>query len=42
MENRLGSLGKREKEWNVMGMDYWLEWVERGFLKKLKCWSGYG
>ena len=36
MGNRLGSLGKHEKEWEGMGIDDGFEWVERGFLKRLK------
>ena len=31
MENRLGSLGKREKEWNVMGMVIGLNGLKEGF-----------
>ena len=42
MENRLGLHGKRKKEWKGMGVDDWFGWVERGVLKKLKSWSGYG
>ena len=42
MENRFELLGKRKKEWKGMGVDDWFGWVERGVLKKLKNWSGYG
>ena len=41
MENRLGSLGKHEKEWKWMGVDYLVGLVEMGVLKKLRSWSGY-
>ena len=42
MENRLGLLGKRKKEWRGMGVDDWIGWVEKGVAKKLRSWSGYG
>ena len=42
MENRLGLLGKNGKGWRGMGVDDLFEWVEKGFLKRLKSWSGYG
>ena len=42
MENRLELLRKRKKDWKGMRVDDWFEWVERGFFKKLKIWSGYG
>ena len=42
MENSLGLLGKRKEEWKGMGVDDWFGWVERGVLKKLKSWFGYG
>ena len=42
MGNRLELLGKRKKVWKGMGVDDWFGWVERGVLKKLKNWPGYG
>ena len=36
VENRLGLLGKHKKEWKRMGV------VEKGVLKNLRSWSGYG
>ena len=41
MESRWGLLGKHEKEWREMGIDDGVEWVERGVLKRRKCWSVY-
>ena len=42
VENRLGFIGKHKKEWKRMGVDDWMGWVEKGVLKKLRSWSGYG
>ena len=41
VENRLGLLGKRKKEWKWMGMDDLMGLVEKGVWKKLRSWSGY-
>ena len=41
VENRLGLLGKRRKEWKRMGMNDSMELAEKGGLKKLRSWSEY-
>ena len=41
VESRLGSLAKHKKEWKRMGVNYLMELVEKGVLKKLRSWSGY-
>ena len=42
MENRLGLLGKRKKEWKGMGVDDWIGWVKKGLRKNRGVGLGMG